>query len=171
MYLIMRFKSPENFHNKLSFIFHALLAPPLIGFIYLFLEIKNNSLTPAITNGRENYVIISAFLAIAICLAGIGFYLFRKNNSRIDKNDAMSNKLNLYYVNSIVFFGMLEGSSLLVVCGLLLTTSTFFVVAYMIVLLLLSLNRPTPQKYVRDLPLTNEEREVILHKRPFPDEN
>jgi len=167
-HLIMQFKSPEDFHNKLGFIFHALLAVPLAAFVYLFLEIKNREFEPAISIGINPPVIIAMLLILTLVIVGFGYYSYRKNIKKAQvADDGLKGKLSAYFNYLVTLYAFIEGGSLLLIAGLYLTTSSFFIVGYMFLLLVLSLNRPTPQKYVGDLRLQGEERDVILHKKPF----
>ncbi|MTI22757.1 hypothetical protein E1176_17125 [Fulvivirga sp. RKSG066] len=163
----MQFKSPEDFHNKLGFIFHAMLAVPLAVFIYLFLEIKNRAFSPALDTGIDDKVIIILLVAISVADLAIGYYLHKRNLKNARTIDDFQKKLKAYFTSSLVFWSFIEGGSILMIVGLYLTTSSVFIVGYMFLLLVLSLNRPTPQKYVGDLQLNGEEREIIIHKKPF----
>lgn len=165
----MQFKNPEEFHNKLAFIFHALLALPLAAFIYLFLEIKNNNLSPAIEEGSNATFLISILFVGAVLVAALGYYQYKQKKKKAAQENTLPKKLSAYLNYSIVFYAFVEGASILMVLGLYLTTSSVFIVGYMFILLLLSLNRPTPQKYVSDLGLKGNERDIILHKKSFED--
>lgn len=165
----MTIKSPESFHNKLAFVFHAMLALPLAVFVYLFLEIKHDDLEPVISDGYFinilNYVL--PFLALGIVTAG--YLIFKKRLQQISANESIQARLAEYFHGSMVFYVCIEAASIMLVTGLYLTTSAIFIVGYVLVLFLMSLHRPTPQKYVKDLRLTKKEREVILKKGQFSD--
>jgi len=161
----MQFNSPEEFHNKLGFIFHAMLALPLAGFIYLFLEIKNNQLEPSLENGSQMDGLIAVMGTVAVVLVGYGYYVFRKQRRQIAALEGLKHKLEEYMKSLFRFYALVEVASIILVVGLYLTTSTVFIVIFLFVLLILSLNRPTPQKYSTDLGLEGEEQEIILKKK------
>lgn len=165
----MQFKSPEDFHNKLAFIFHALLALPLAAFIYLFLEIKNNEFQPQLEGGKDANVLIAALFVAGVLDAAFGYYLYKQKKKKAADEATLQEKLAVYFKDSIIFYAFIESASIIMILGLYLTTSSVFIVGYMFILLLLSLNRPTPQKYVGDLKLKKNERDIILHKQPFQD--
>lgn len=165
----MTFKSPEDFHNKLGFIFHAMLALPLAVFVYLFLEIRHRDLEPVII--QESLIDVLRYL-LPIAAAGIvagGYYWFKKQLSIVNEQKALQERLSLYFKNSILFYAFIELASVILVGGLYLTTSAIFIIGYVLLLFLMSLNRPTPQKYVSDIRLSKAERDIILHKGNFSD--
>ncbi len=164
----MHFKTPEEFHNKLGFIFHAILAVPLAVFVYLFLEIKNRGMEPNIENGQEAWPLIIGLAAISLLLVLLSYRHFRKSLAAVHQLGRLKEKLPTYFTHVLKFYAVIEGSSLLMILGLYLTTSSVFIVGYMFLLLVLSLNRPTPQKYVKDLNLTKEESDIVLLKKDFP---
>jgi len=163
----MQFNSPEEFHNKLGFIFHAMLALPLGGFIYFFLEIKNNKMSAALENGQDMQLLIAGLSFLAIAMVSYGYITFRNKKKEIAAQDSLKLKLEEYLRNIIKFYILVEIASILLVIGLYLTTSTVFIVIFMFVLLVLSLNRPTPQKYCTDLGLTGREQEIILKNKTY----
>jgi len=163
----MEFKSPEDFHNKIGFTFHAILALPLAAFVYLFLEVKNRGRLPIVEDPRASLVTgIVLFVGIAVVVAG--YLLFKKQmKANNEVKQPLKDKLAKYYNAALTFYLLLELGSIAMVLGLYLTTSSFFIIGFMFLLLIQSLNRPTPQKYVKDLRLSEEERNIILHKKPF----
>lgn len=166
----MDFKTPEDFHQKLSLLFHGLIALPLAVFVYLFLEIKHNNL-PGIIDGSLAKAVNFTFNILAVALTVFAYYRFKKSLQRIRVDRPMKKKLEIYFSYAVSFFVLVTISSVLFVAGLYLTTSAVFIVGYVVLLFLLSLSRPTHQKYVRNLPLKEEERNAIIYKQPFPDAN
>ncbi|UII23667.1 hypothetical protein [Fulvivirga ligni] len=164
----MTFKSPEEFHNKTGFIFHGMLALPLAVFAYLFLEIKNNHMNPVLQDGTITMAILIAVPILSAIIFWVGFKRFRRASKDI-KGVPLAEKLSLYYDCTIKFYMSLGLASVLLVTGLYLTTSAVFILGYVFLLFFMSLHRPTPQKYVKDIPLTEQERQVILNKGRFED--
>ncbi|MEP2772521.1 MAG: hypothetical protein ABJH05_10245 [Fulvivirga sp.] len=164
----MQFKTPEEFHNRLGFIFHAILAVPLAVFVYLFLEIKNRGMEPNLQNGQEAWLLIGSITIISFVMVFLSYRHFRKGLRSVHQLSSLKEKLPPYFTHLLKFYAVIEGSSLLMILGLYLTTSSVFIVGYMFLLLVLSLNRPTPQKYVKDLNLTKEESDIVLLKKDFP---
>lgn len=165
----MTIKSPENFHNKLAFVFHAMLALPLAAFVYLFLEIKHSSLEPVINDDGLVSILDYVLPFISLGIVTVGFFRFKKRLQEINVKESMESRLADYFHGSMLFYICIEAASIILVAGLYLTTSAIFIVGYVLVLFLMSLHRPTPQKYVKDLRLTKKERDVILNKGEFAD--
>lgn len=164
----MQFKTPEDFHNRLGFIFHAILAVPLAAFVYLFLEIKNRGMEPGLQNGQDAWLIIAGLATVSFIAVFLSYRHFRKRLRSVQQLENLREKLPPYFTQLLKFYAVIEGSSLLMILGLYLTTSSVFIVSYMFLLLVLSINRPTPQKYVKDLNLTKEESDIVLLKKDFP---
>lgn len=160
-------KNPEEFHQKLSLVFHATLALPIAAFIYLFLELRNNSLQPALEG--ESMVSLTVFLLPlpALLLAIIGYRQFRKSLLGIDTQNELPVKLEQYHQSMSVFYYYMAGSAVLWVLGLYLTTSPVFIIGYVFLLFFMSFQRPGPDKYVKDLALKGDQRDIILKKREF----
>ncbi|MBL6448345.1 hypothetical protein JMN32_18675 [Fulvivirga sp. 29W222] len=163
----MSFKSPESFHNKLGFVFHAMLALPLAAFVYLFLELRHRELQPALDNNAIVFILTYLLPVLGVAAVVGGYFMFKKELKTVNLKGALRYKLEAYYIASLKLYGLIELGSVIFVVGLYLTTSAVFVLFYVLLLFFMSLNRPTPQKYIGDLRLTEGEREVILHKGSF----
>lgn len=163
----MPFKSPESFHNKLGFVFHAMLALPLAVFVYLFLELRHRELQPALDNNATIFILTYLLPVLGAGVMIGGYLMFKKNLKDVNDKDSLRDKLDAYYSLSLKLYVFIGLASLIFVGGLYLTTSAVFILFYVLLLFFMSLNRPTPQKYVNDLRLTEAEREVILHKGSF----
>ncbi|MBL3655643.1 hypothetical protein [Fulvivirga sediminis] len=162
----MTFKSPEHFHNKTGFIFHVVLALPLTAFAFLFLEIKNNGRGAVLQGDTVNDVIQILFPLVTAVIFIFGYRKFKKSSRNI-KGDTLPEKLSSYFDVTMKFYIILGITSVILVLGLYLTALPIFILSYVFLLFFMSLQRPTPQKYVKDLPLRKDEREVILHKGSF----
>ncbi|GAA0890990.1 hypothetical protein GCM10009122_06690 [Fulvivirga kasyanovii] len=163
----MSFKSPENFHNKLGFVFHAMLALPLAAFVYLFLELRHRELQPALDDNAVIFILTYLLPVLGASAVIGGYFKFKKDLKGVNQQESLRDKLEAYYAASLKLYGFIELGSLIFVGGLYLTTSAAFILFYVLLLFFMSLNRPTPQKYVNDLRLTEKEREVILYKGSF----
>ena len=161
-------KSAEAFHQRISLLFHVTIALPLAGFVYIFLEMKHNDLAPMINTGWLLHVINFGIVLVAIGITAYVYTNYRRKMETIKTLTGLRTKLaNYLALNSRSYFilGVLAG---FIVAGLFLTTSPILIVAYVSLLFLLSLNRPTPRKYVSDLDLKGEDKDVILKKQELP---
>ncbi len=160
--------SAEAFHQRISLLFHLMIALPLAVFIYLFLEMKHHSLAPVIATIWLQQVINFGIVLISILTVTYVYTRFRRELAGIRGLSGLRTKLGEYLslcLRMYLILGVLAG---LLVLGLFLTTSPVLIVAYVILLFLLSLHRPTPRKYVSDLNLEGEEKEAILKKQQLP---
>ena len=162
-------KSPEEFHQKLGLIFHALLAIPLALFIYLFLELRHNNPLPILNNKLLLVFATYSLPILGVLLGWIGYRRWRRNLSQINREDNLPVMLSNYGKSMTNFYYYTAASSAIWVLGLYLTTSYLFIAGYVVLLFFMSLQRPTPKKYVEDLNLTGENRNIILQKKEFGD--
>ena len=125
-------------------------------------------MTPILEGETVTTVILVVVPLISAVIFWLGFRRFR-NDSKAIKGVPLSKKLSLYYASTIKFYLSLGLASVLLVGGLYLTTSAIFILGYVFLLFFMSLHRPTPQKYAKDIPLTEQERQVILNKGHFED--
>lgn len=125
-------------------------------------------MSPNIANGQEAWPLIIGLAVASLVLVFFGYRQFIKGLNEIHRLDCLKEKLSPYFTHLLKWYAIIEGSSLLMILGLYLTTSSVFIVGYMFLLLVLSLNRPTPQKYVKDLNLKKEESDIVLLKKDFP---
>lgn len=163
----MNFKTPEAFHQKMSFVFHAMIALPLAFFVYLFLEIRNNGLEPIIKEVPSAQVLTIILPVLAMVEVVVGNIIFKKRIALLEMEELLKNKLSNYFQYSVVFYGFILSACVLLVLGLYLTTSAVFIITYVVVLFWMSLNRPTPQKYITDLRLKKEYRDIMLRRKEF----
>ncbi len=163
-------KNPEEFHQKLALIFHASLALPITAFIYLFLELKHNELPPRLDDELLLVIAIYGLPVVGVLLAVSGYFNFRKALSYIPEDEELRVRLQHYAKKTTVFYYFITGSAVIWVLGLYLTTSPVFIVGYVFLLFFMSFQRPTPQKYVKDLSLSGRDKQIILHKGEFNNE-
>lgn len=161
--------TPEVYHQRMSTAFHTMIALPLAIFVYLFLEKKHNDLAPVIKEVTYMYLIDYGFTLLSIGLTYLTYSKFRKGLSAINRDDPLKQRFEIYSrltTNAYLFIGV---AFALLVLGLFLTTSAIFIVNYVILLFLLSLQRPTPDKYIKDLQLQGVEKKIVKDKQEFAD--
>ncbi|TRX62144.1 hypothetical protein FNH22_02155 [Fulvivirga sp. M361] len=163
----MKFSSPEIFHQRISLFFHLMIALPLIIFVYLFLEMKHNDLSPVITTSVLEHAVNVGFTLISGFITVFAYVTYSRTLLSTRMLEGLSNKLERYFGLFLKLYTMVGFASALVVLGLFLTTSPIFIVDYVLLLFILSLHRPTPKKYVNDLRLEGKERKIILSKGEF----
>lgn len=164
----MNKNTPEVYHQKISTAFHTMIALPLAAFVYLFLERKHNDLKALVDSTPIIYAIDFAVTLVAGALAYFAYRNYKKGIRSID-TDSLRGKLSKYSSVSIQAYLYLGLAFVLLVVGLILTTSAVFIIDYLALLFLLSLQRPTPEKYIRDLALEGEDKTVVRDKLEFRD--
>ena len=160
--------TPEVYHQRISTAFHTMIALPLAAFVYLFLEKKHNELQPLLIDAYAvNGINISLTLLAAI-VTYLAYRNFRHGVQSIAV-DSLKEKLTRYGKISIQAYLYVGLAFVILVVGLIQTTSVLFIVFYVVLLFLLSLQRPTPAKYIRDLALEGEEKTIVRDKLEFKD--
>ena len=152
----------KQYYEQLNTIFSALVAIPLLLFIWLYLEASGSNITPIISGNAYNVVNFISSIGIFI-LIGYTFYLFRKGTSQIEAN-TLQDKLQHYKKLSIKTYVLLNIAGAIAVAGFYLVVSNTFVALYVIVLVLLSLLKPTTHRIVKILKLKGAEKDRVLKK-------
>lgn len=164
-------ESPESYHQKLSLYFHGMIALPLAFFVYLFLEMRHNELNPVLQHSLWSKVVNFSFTLIAAAIVIFTYQQFKKGVFRAREQTDLLQKMTAYLDANVRAYLLAGLTFTILVTGLWLTTSAIFIVDYVLLLFLLSLHRPTPVKYVKDLSLSGKSKEIILNKGDFDDEN
>ena len=167
----MTFESTEDYFYKINLWFSWVLAAPLVLFVILYLEWRDDSWMAFLQS--ESLVQIATFLGIPIILAiGLIAHLrFRKSIREIEPSIDLRNKLGnyaSYFIRMQLFFTI---SALISMFSLFLTGSNLFAVYYLILLFFISLSRPSPQLISKQLKLNAENREILLKKKPLHNED
>lgn len=159
------FKTPEEFHTKLGMIFNAAIALPLLPFVILFLEIKDREFEGIIDHDFLAVGLSYGIPALSGLLVLNGFKLVDAKRKEASNIDDLKGKLLTYYQGVSKMYLLVGFASILMALGLWFTSSGVIIVAYVILLFVMSLYRPTPKRYVKDLNLIEEEKEIILNKK------
>lgn len=161
----MQINNIKKFDQKLSLIFHAVIAGPLILYSITYLETLDGE-TAAIY--QEPSMTLKLFVSVLSgILVFLAFYYYRKELNIARGLDTLEEKLNRLFSGSIIHYALLEMASIIAALAFFLTHDHLFTAVYVFILFLMSLNRPTPRKYVGDLHLRGEEREIVLRNKPL----
>lgn len=159
----MQINDVKKFDQQISLIFHLVIAGPLILYSIGYLNTLNEEAVPTISEPPIPIkLFVSVFSGLLILLA---FYIYKKEIKVARTLDTLEEKLSRLFKGSIIHYGILEFASFIPALAFFLTHDHLFTAVYIFILFLMSLNRPTPRKYIQDLYLEGEERDKVLNKR------
>lgn len=157
----------EKYFTRLNNTFHAVIAGPLILFIYVYLQIDTGRITPLLPG--NNTIIIAGgltFLYLAF-LFGV-FKNYRKSLKDLSRRSgSLEERLDQYSKESTRFYLFVTAPSLLIMLAMILTAQIGFSLAYFLQLFVLSVFRPSVHNIVKGLGLKDEERQIVLKKKEF----
>lgn len=151
----------EEFDRRISLIFHGAIGLTLLPFVFLYLEFTHDGMK-ALYSGYT--FLESAILAGVAVIMFVAFRSYRRNLSEIDIDTSLDSKFKQVFGIYFGFYLRLFIAGLVLVFTYWLTAASSMVIGYVVMLFLLSLHRPTRERFSRDLPLTKGEREFILQK-------
>jgi hypothetical protein len=152
-------------YNRINLIFHAILAPPLVVFVWLYLESNAGGISPVMESVSAISVISFVFPILVVGIIAVAFYLFKSGLRRINPTIDLIEKAPIYAQKSIVLFVMLEVSLMVGVLGYYLTQKDLFLAMYIIVLIFFSLYKPTLERMSDHLGIKGEERDFLINCR------
>ncbi|MGK7391715.1 MAG: hypothetical protein ACNS60_15285 [Candidatus Cyclobacteriaceae bacterium M2_1C_046] len=160
----MHIDDVKKFDQKISLIFHAVIAGPLILYCFTYLETLGGD---TIAVYGEPSTTLKLFVSISSgILVYLAFYFYRKELRVARGFETLEEKFKKLFSASIIHYALLELASIIAALAFFLTHDHLFTAVYVFILFLMSLNRPTPRKYIRDLHLRGEERDIVLNKKP-----
>ena len=168
--IIMAFRNLDEYYIRLNLVFHAILAAPLLLFIYIYLETRNGDMEPPISDAKNLGFLQLSITFITAIFVFLAFSWYRTRLSQVKPKDHLIKKLEYYRKIGLVQYILFGVASFTTVLGLYLTGKGWYTGLYVIVLMLMSINRPTLKKISDDMRLKGEERQIVLHKKPLSDE-
>ena len=159
----MQFKDGKAFDQQMNLIFHAVLAGPLLFYGIAYLRTLDGSIPSYLGELPLTVRALISFLCGVLVL--LAFYIYRKEIRSAREEATLQEKLNRFFTGSLIHYGILELASIIAVLAFFLTYDHLFTAIYVAILFLMSINRPTPRRYVQDLFLKDEEREAILKNK------
>jgi hypothetical protein len=159
------FKKPEDFLEKTGLVFHTALAIPLLPFVILFLEIKNRAYQGQIELGFLALMISYGVPLISGLLVAWGFQIMKNESIRAREKQDLKGKLEAIYLGASKFYWLVGIACFLLSVALWFTAYGVLIVAYVIILFFMSLNRPTPKRFVKALVLEGKEKEIMLNEK------
>ena len=141
--------------------FHLTLAAPLVLMGYFYLEAKHED-WEAQMQGND-FVILSCFAASVLLMAFV-FLTYRKSVMQVRERDNTNDKFQeIFPVYRNFYIGSLA-VALLLSAGYYFTGAPLLIGTYLVELFGLSLMRPAPGRYIRDLQLSKAEARLVRKK-------
>ena len=157
------FSTPAEFHNRLSTYFNAAVALPLLPFIWLFLEIKNDEYEGLVRDPLLVQIIGYATTALAGVLVLLGYN--RMKRITLNNEGTLLARLKVYLAAKKQLYAAVAIAAALMALGLWLSAAAVIIIGYVLLLFYLTFQMPTPKRYVKELALEGEEKDIVLNKK------
>lgn len=154
-----------KFYNRINLIFHAILAPPLVMFVWLYLEANAGNMLPIIDNESTIDIVSFIFPLLIVGMIVLGFFFFKSGLRTIDPTNKLTRRAKAYGEKSIVLYGILEMGLILSVLGYYLTQADVFLGMYMLVLVFFSLYKPTLERMAKHLNIKGDDKTFLIDCR------
>ena len=154
-----------DIYHRVNLIFHAMLAPPLVAFIWLYLESKATSVFPLINDELTRSIIVFTIPIFTVGLVVGAFFFFRFRLMAIRPTWELLVKVKTYSKKAIQFYALLEMSLIFNVLGYYMLQKDVFLIMYMVVLIFFSLYKPTLERIANHLNIKKETRDFVINCR------
>ncbi|WP_462247946.1 hypothetical protein [Ekhidna sp.] len=150
----------KDFHHMMYQIYHGIIALTLVPFALLFLEWDSSANKVEGFSSSPSFIILAQLIWI---IAYASWYVWKgeKVMYRIDDNSSISEKMREFKKRSLLKYGILAVAGLLAAGAMWIKPSFVFVISYFAILIQYSFLRPSEDKFVRELRVTKEEREMM----------
>lgn len=154
----MSFISIRQYFNKLQIAFLAVMIPPLLVFIAVYLlPVRGFTVT-----GSWHYVAVPLLVLLDWMLAII---TFNKKIKSVRNEQGLGKKLDKYFYITIVRYCLVSSSGLILVAGFVMTSAQIFTTLYIVTLLMSMVFWPTGPRVARELMLRGDEREMVYYQK------
>ncbi len=155
----------SSIYNRINLIFHAILAPPLIVFVWLYLESNAGGISSIIDDQSTINILSFIFPILIIGIVVGAFFFFKSSLGTINLDAELIDKVKVYFEKSILLYAMLEVGLILSVLGYYITQEGVFIAVFITVLIFFSLYKPTLQRISKHLNITGEDRNFLIYCR------
>ncbi len=135
---------------------------------YLILQKLKENLFAVIADDTSYYVLLTLLLVCGGLAIYFGMRNFKRSLSAIQQAPTLRSKLDFYFEACMEKYKRFLLSGMLFSAGLYLTANDLFTLGYIAALALLSLGRPGLTAFFDDLQLSEEDKTILLEKRPIP---
>ncbi len=162
--MAVNFKNGQDFLNKLQLVTNIFIAIPLVGFIYLFLKIANQTYDPDLLTPEILVLLRVSIFMLVIIIVSLGIVAFNRQVKSLNPEMHLRDKLELYYSAATTRSILIEVASLIVLLGYALSAEEVYVAYYAICLIGFSLSYPTLLRIANQLRLKREDRELLFSR-------
>jgi hypothetical protein len=163
--MALKFSNSQEFLNKLQLFINVFIAFPMLAFIVLFLRIENRTYNPDFVGEELTFYMRFFVFAGVLGLIILGLIFFNRKRNTLDSSMSIRDKLEIYYIASILRSYYFLMATIIALVGLVLTAEQFYIIYYTICLVAFSMTYPTIYRINRELKLNREEREVIISRK------
>lgn len=154
----------DNFLNGMNTRFYLSVCVPLLLFIIVFLQIQEKgTISPAFEPDDAAWYYIVAIMALVIWF--IADKRYKKQLSDYGKDLDLEEKLLGFRKASVQKYAIASINCLMIILFLYLTEEQIFLMAFGALLILLSINRPTAYRIIKDMKLDKEEQKALREYR------
>lgn len=154
----------DNFLNGMNTRFYLSVCLPLLFFVIVFLNLQEKGgISPAFEPDDALWHYLLAAMALITWLWGDKLY---KNGLKdLSPELNLSEKLLGFRRASVLKYTIASINCLVIILFLYLTKEQIFLMAFGALLVLLSINRPTPYRIIKDLKLGKEDQKILREYR------
>lgn len=156
--------------EKLTNLFFLMVGVPLVAFAWIYLNLKTINphdifMVPAFRPYLHAGILL---LSLAIAVLAVIQYRHRFTGLEPDTSEqegvkeSLNEKVQIFKEASLKKYVLFTISTLIIIGGFYLSSEETYGAAYSILLILYSINRPTPERLVKDMRLKKEERELVF---------
>ncbi len=165
----MKFLSIKEYFYKLNTIGFILLLMPMVLFIFLYFRLISHP--PIITDKSHVLMLAGSMLGIvAIALTSVHWSNASKIK-RLKKVIELANKMDGYFVLSLMKMAVYCVCSLMMAAGLFLTGNSGFTAFFILLLLLVAFQWPSKDSFCKRMGLGRIERDMVMNNRDLYQRN
>lgn len=155
----LTFKNFGDFLSKVMIIYFSLISSTLmIGIVFYFLV---KDMQPS------NEELFFPLIAVSIVMLFSTLFIIKFLNGlqlkAVNSKNTLSEKLQPYLTLQLIKFAMIEGIALITLVGFFLTGNPLFFIVFIGALSFYIIERPSKEKFLFDVELTQEEKEIVMN--------
>jgi len=158
-------KDVAEIYNKLNLLFHAILALPLLAFVWMYLEYNSGSMQPFLEDQSTADMLGFALPLMTVGVIVGAFILFNAGLRSIDPAKGLFNQVQGYFQKAIILYAMLELGLILNLVGYYLDQRNIYMAMYMIVLVFFSIYKPTLNRLAKHLNINGKDKDFLIDCR------